>query len=795
MTYRRTRPDRGRVAAFSAALALLAAGLALSCDDGPAEPDPPPIPPAPPPVRPEVVPLRALYESTNGPAWHRRDNWLTDAPVETWHGVTVDSGGRVIGLDLRQNNLTGEIPPDLGNLAHLKLLLLENNDLTGTIPRELGSLASLERLQLQENGLTGGIPSELEKLTSLTDLWLNGNDLTGGIPPELGGISSLARLGLRENRLGGAIPPELGRLEALGHLLLADNDLTGGVPSEFGRLTQLRRLDLSGNTRLSGALPASLTALDHLQAIEVANTDLCAPMDRDFQSWIQGISSIVPRCLDNTGPTTVYLTQAVQSRSIPVPLVANRSAWLRVFVTAADATSEVIPPVRATFYVDDAETYTFRIPTGTTPIPTALNEGVTTGSANAYVPGEIIQPGLELVVEIDPEGTLDPALGVGGRIPERGRIAVEVREMPTLDLTLIPFLWSTAADSAIIGTIAAMAADPGGHPLLQDTRSLLPVSEVHVTTHEPVLSSSNEARELLSQTAVIRQMEGGRGHFMGMMSGSITGWGVAQLRGRSSFAPARGSTIAHELGHNMSLRHAPCGDPTGGDPAYPRADGTIGSWGWGAVPGGWGPIPPSMHDLMSYCHPRWISGYHFTKAMLFRAQDERTGDGSANVATAAAGSLLLWGGVDAGGHPFFEPAFVVDAPPALPEPGGGAFELVGWTTAGGVAFRLGFDMPEIADADGASSFAFLLPTEADWAGGLAAITLAGPGGTATLDGDTDRPMVILRNPRSGQVRAFLRDPPPAALAEGAADIGALGAESGLEALFSRGLPGPGAWRR
>ncbi|WP_419947907.1 hypothetical protein [Candidatus Palauibacter sp.] len=91
-------------------------------------------------------------------------------------------------------------------------------------------------------------------------------------------------------------------------------------------------------------------------------------------------------------------------------------------------------------------------------------------------------------------------------------------------------------------------------------------------------------------------------------------------------------------------------------------------------------------------------------------------------------------------------------------------------------FSLSFDMPEIADADGASSFAFLVPVETDWAGDLAAITLSGPGGTVTLDGDTDRPMVILRNPQTGQVRGFLRDPPP-------------------EALFSRGPPGPGEWRR
>ena len=69
---------------------------------------------------------------------------------------------------------------------------------------------------------------------------------------------------------------------------------------------------------------------------------------------------------------------------------------------------------------------------------------------------------------------------------------------------------------------------------------------------------------------------------------------------------------------------------------------------------------------------------------------------------------------------------------------------------------------------------------------LANVTLSGPEGAATLDGDSDVPMAILRDPRSGQVRAFLRDLPRSAVAQAAAKI-ATGAQ-GLEVLFSRGIP-------
>ncbi len=104
-------------------------------------------------------------------------------------------------------------------------------------------------------------------------------------------------------------------------------------------------------------------------------------------------------------------------------------------------------------------------------------------------------------------------------------------------------------------------------------------------------------------------------------------------------------------------------------------------------------------------------------------------------------------------------------------------------------------MPDVADGDGGSSFVFALPVQPEWEGNLASITLSGPGGTVTLDGATDRPMAILRDPRSGQVRGFLHDVPPAAQAAPDADASAGVGATGLEVLYSRGIPSTEAWRR
>ena len=82
-------------------------------------------------------------------------------PISEWEGVTTDDNGRVTQLDLYGNELTGEIPAELGNLANLEQLDLFGNQLSGEIPPELGNLADLAFLFLNENQLSGCVPSSL----------------------------------------------------------------------------------------------------------------------------------------------------------------------------------------------------------------------------------------------------------------------------------------------------------------------------------------------------------------------------------------------------------------------------------------------------------------------------------------------------------------------------------------------------------------------------------------------------------------------------------------------------------
>ncbi len=911
--------------------------------------------------------LAALYEAADGPNWTGSENWLTDAPLEDWHGVHADNEGRVTELVLRENGLSGRIPPELGELQHLTRLDLADNGLEGPIPPELGALSGLEELALIENGLTGpiprelgnlsalrslviannslggSIPSELARLSNLEYLWLGNNLLTGRIPPELANLSSLVSMWLGENlligrippelgnltnlrslRLGdrfrlrdwdrkgadiasgggksqtlsgpippelgsltrlrelqlaghsltGVIPPELGRLAELEafhaddnfltgpipavlggltrleHLSLTRNQLTGPVPPELGNLARLVRLSLnynalsgvlpselgglaaleqmelsfnrlegplpatfgglaglealrlSDNPGMSGALPHSLTALEELEDLTAGGTGLCAPSDTGFGEWLNAIPNRwIALC--GHAMADAYLVQAVQSREFPVPLVAGDDALVRVFPTAAVETHAGIPPVRVHFYVDGRETHVEDIAGKPGPLPTEVDEGSLETSANAVIPGSVVQPGLEMVVEIDPDGTLDPALGVARRIPETGRMALEVAAMP-FELTLVPFLRSDDPDSLVLDLTARMATDPQNDPALWNMKTLLPVNDgFEVALHEPVWTSDNSDWGPLRETQALQVLEGATGHYVGMLSyrGRSTGrWEtrtsmisvVDRYRmGNDEDEKRLGGLIAHEMGHAMTLRHTPGCKPgqadSSLDPSYPYPTGIIGAWGWDPRLGG-SLVRPGHWEVMSTCDWQfgWISAYNFTRMVRHRLRYDMPAPRSQ--------ALLVWGGVDEAGVPFLEPAFVVAVPTVLPD-STGPYTLSGAARDGRELFSLDFPIYAMPDSEGNGSFVFALPARPGWEGGLASITLSGPGGSFTLDGETDQPMAILRDPSTGQVRGFLRNGPAITAADGRATAARMLAEPGLERLFSRGIPDPAAWRR
>jgi len=215
--------------------------------------------------------LLDLYAATSGSTWTLSpdapydemllpggaNGWDTSSdpcPVAfnaSWHGVAcvdpcytpIDGEdcrfGRITGLQLQFNNLTGTIPESLfDKLINLTAIDLSHNSLSGTIPTTVGKLRNAQMLQLNHNMLSGTIPTEIRTMGS-------------HVPPDEIAIS-LEDVRDPDSGQGENATYDMELLQTMGlsQLDLSNNQLNGTIPTTIGELVNLQAVDVSNNAQL-----------------------------------------------------------------------------------------------------------------------------------------------------------------------------------------------------------------------------------------------------------------------------------------------------------------------------------------------------------------------------------------------------------------------------------------------------------------------------------------------------------------------------------------------------------------
>ncbi|OMO50867.1 hypothetical protein CCACVL1_30191 [Corchorus capsularis] len=185
-------------------------------------------------------------------------------------------------LELYSNGLTGKLPVGLRNLTKLELFDASSNNLEGDLS-EVRFLTNLISLQLFENLLTGEIPPELGEFRKLVNLSLYTNMLTGPIPQKLGSWANFDYIDVSENSLTGPIPPDMCKKGTMRGILMLQNNLTGEIPATYANCTSLLRFRVSNNS-LSGIVPSGIWGLPKVNIIDISFNRFEGPITSDIKN-------------------------------------------------------------------------------------------------------------------------------------------------------------------------------------------------------------------------------------------------------------------------------------------------------------------------------------------------------------------------------------------------------------------------------------------------------------------------------------------------------------------------------
>ena len=529
----------------------------------------------------------------------------------------------------------------------------------------------------------------------------------GTVEADLSGVASDAPAGNQVPVVAnpGSQANDVGDLVSL-QVVATDGD---GEPLTFDADALPTGLSISSTGTITGTIAESGTWNPVVSASDGT--------DEGTATFTWQVSSVEPPAGFDLQLDRFYLSQAVpaadsaQSAGDRVEVVAGRAGLVRAFVSASEG-NDAAPTV--TLFWQSGSSSGSVVLSGPGSVPTSPSEAALGDTFTALLDASVITSDVEVYVEVDPNDVIDEADEGNNRYPSSGWLDLNAVVVPTLEVTLVPITY--------LGETPTLS-DPSSW--LDDTLRLLPVADYDVIVRSSPLvvsASSFDWVGVLSDVYDLRTGDGSSRLYHGIVdpqySSGVAGIGYIGAPAAISWSnPGADGVVAHEIGHNLTLEHAPCG--TSGDGDFPYGDGSTGVWGYDLIGGGL-KDPGTYYDFMSYCGPEWISDYHFQKALDFRSA---TFGYSLEVGAGQA-TLMVSGTVDADGGVALAPLTTIDAPASLPTIG--PYTLTARDAAGAVLFSTAFaahraEVLEIVDGQPTASaideasipaaFSFAIPVD------------------------------------------------------------------------------------
>ena len=323
---------------------------------------------------------------------------------------------------------------------------------------------------------------------------------------------------------------------------------------------------------------------------------------------------------------SLEITQAIQTSSNSVPLVAGRATVLRIYPHTN--TSDAIPGVSVAVTATRNGSPLADSPVTAGPASVVVNPARSeiNSSFNVRLPSSWLSGVVTLQITIDPDNTIEEKDDTNNTFSTM----LTFNSVPDLYVTVIPI--NHYVDMQYTG--------PSQYTYIEAMlMKTYPVKAVHITQHDNYdfegtlidlygwnallddmlnLHYAEEAPNNQIYYGLIPVEIQSTGHtwlmygsgFQG--NGEVGGRGAIGLASSSNYHIDGGVLAAHEIGHNLARLHSPCGVTTGIDRSYPYSDAAIGQYGLDVTDlTQFKLYANTTKDLMSYCQPAWVSDHTY----------------------------------------------------------------------------------------------------------------------------------------------------------------------------------------